>query len=65
MKNCVDCVYFEGFRTDGEGTGECVRYPPIPILGERYGIIAQFPVVTLLTWCGEWEEKHEPNKTVS
>lgn len=64
-ERCETCKYWvDGGAVDKEHgyegrdrEGDCERYPPVPISGERY---AAYPLVLSFRVCGEWKAKDAP-----
>lgn len=55
---CGDCIYWNGRRENGFGSGECLRFPPHVIFYHNLKCADSFfPIVTYDSWCGEWKEK--------
>jgi hypothetical protein len=55
--HCKTCVFFREF-TEPEAAGDCVRYPPVPLLSEKTKEIATtYPIVKEHWGCGEHPRK--------
>jgi hypothetical protein len=56
---CRTCKFFE-VAHDEDYDGVCCRYPP-----RRYDSVefpeSGFPVTCRTWWCGEWQERKEPD----
>jgi len=54
---CKECRYFDSWGSSSE-KGECKRYAPRPnnrLLKEPDEFYAEWPLVTIDEWCGEFE----------
>lgn len=63
--NCANCAFFE-FVDEPAGAGQCLRYPPVPMLmpnnnsimgAHATGLGAINPPVTVEHGCGEHETR--------
>ena len=54
-RKCEKCIFFVRFleKKNTSFDGECRRYPPDTLLGDR----RMFREVFSFDWCGEWRDK--------
>jgi hypothetical protein len=59
---CESCCYYYPIlvQEDGRGSGDCQRYPPIPLEatgpGPRELTWSEWPSVNSANWCGEYKK---------
>lgn len=57
-ENCNNCRFFRLHNFHFATHGECLRYPPVPIIPPDYDdAVAYVPEVEQSHWCGEWKPK--------